>query len=47
MLILWNYMLYPISSTLQISEWMEVAQWCPTLCNPMDYTVHGILQITR
>ena len=21
-----------------------VAQWCPTLCNPMDYTVHGILQ---
>ena len=22
----------------------EVAQLCPTLCNPMDYTVHGILQ---
>jgi len=21
-----------------------VAQSCPTLCNPMDYTVHGILQ---
>ena len=21
-----------------------VAQSCPTFCNPMDYTVHGILQ---
>ena len=23
---------------------MKVAQSCPTLCDPMDYTVHGILQ---
>ena len=23
---------------------MKVAQSCPTLCNLMDYTVHGILQ---
>jgi len=23
---------------------LKVAQSCPTLCNPMDYTVHGILQ---
>ena len=23
---------------------MKVAQSCPTLCHPMDYTVHGILQ---
>ena len=23
---------------------MKVAQSCPTLCNPMDYTVYGILQ---
>ena len=23
---------------------MNVAQSCPTLCDPMDYTVHGILQ---
>ena len=23
---------------------VQVAQWCPTLCNPMDCTVHGILQ---
>ena len=27
-------------STLKV----KVAQPCPTLCNPMDYTVHGILQ---
>ena len=23
---------------------VKVAQSCPTLCDPMDYTVHGILQ---
>ena len=23
---------------------MKVARSCPTLCNPKDYTVHGILQ---
>ena len=23
---------------------VKVAQLYPTLCNPMDYTVHGILQ---
>ena len=23
---------------------VEVSQSCPTLCDPMDYTVHGILQ---
>ena len=23
---------------------VKVAQCCPSLCNPMDYTVHGILQ---
>ena len=23
---------------------MKVAQSCPTLCDPMDYTVYGILQ---
>ena len=23
---------------------MKVAQLCPTLCDPMDYTVYGILQ---
>ena len=23
---------------------VKVAKSCPTLCHPMDYTVHGILQ---
>ena len=23
---------------------VKVAQLCPTLCDPMDYTVHGTLQ---
>ena len=23
---------------------VQVTQLCPTLCNPMNYTVHGILQ---
>jgi len=23
---------------------VKVAQSCPTVCNPMDYGVHGILQ---
>ena len=29
-----------------VCVWSEVkvAQLCPTLCDPMDYTVHGILQ---
>ena len=36
-------------SQTQMSDWTtgllsEVAQSCPTLCDPMDYTVHGILQ---
>ena len=26
------------------SELVKAAQSCPTLCDPMDYTVHGILQ---
>ena len=27
-----------------LGEWVKVAQSCPTLCNPMGYTIHGILQ---
>ena len=27
-----------------LSEWVKVAQSCPTLCNSVDNTVHGILQ---
>ena len=29
---------------LSTSVKVKVAQSCPTLCSPMDYTVHGILQ---
>ena len=29
---------------LQLKVKVEVAQLCLTLCDPMDYTVHGILQ---
>ena len=36
------------SDTTEWLTWTElkvkVTQSCPTLCNPMDYTVHGILQ---
>ena len=34
---------------LSVSMWgkVKVAQSCPTLCNPMDYAVHGILQAWR
>ena len=28
----------------ELSCEVKVAQSCPTLCNPMDYIVHGILQ---
>ena len=31
-------------TTLRESSEVKVAQPCLTLCNPMDYTVHGILQ---
>ena len=30
---------YPV-----FTEWMGIAQSCPTLCDFMDYIVHGILQ---
>ena len=29
---------------MKILSEVKVAQLCPTLCKPMDYTVHGILQ---
>ena len=36
------------SAITKVLKWIEVkvkvAQSCPTLCDPMDYTVHGILQ---
>ena len=35
-----RYHLTPV----RMSEWVKVTQLCPTLCDPVDYTVHGILQ---
>ena len=29
---------------LEKEQKVKVTQWCLTLCNPMDYTVPGILQ---
>ena len=34
---------------LELSDWnfkvkVKLAQLCPTIWDPMDYTVHGILQ---
>ena len=31
-------------TTTWVTVSVRVAQLCPTLCDPMDYTVHGILQ---
>ena len=32
------------SSLIILCMYVKVTQSCLTLCNPMDYTVHGILQ---
>ena len=43
---LWHHIsvwVSPMSSAQRGSE-VKVTQLCLTLCNPMDYTVHGILQ---
>ena len=34
----------PWSSWERYTHSVKVAQSCPTLCDPMDYTVHGVLQ---
>ena len=31
-------------SLYETTSEVKLAQLCPTLCNPMDYTVYGILQ---
>ena len=28
----------------RFSEWVKIAQSCPTVCDPMEYTFHGIIQ---
>ena len=49
-LIPFTYILKHSCHTILYKLWKEseakvkVAQSCPTLCDPMDYTVHGILQ---
>ena len=35
---------FPCESPLLFGSEVKVAQLCPTLCDPMDYTVHEILQ---
>ena len=35
---------FPLKILLGSKMKVKVAQLCPTLCDPMDYTVHGILQ---
>ena len=35
----------PQSRNITSSPKVKVAQLCLTLCDPMDYTVHGILQV--
>ena len=35
-----------MSSFMCVCVCVKAAQSCPTLCDPMDYTVHGILQPT-
>ena len=37
---MWNMQLHQIFITVKV----KVARSCPTLCDPMDYTAHGILQ---
>ena len=36
--------LYCLSYQVLAVKWVKVAQSCLTLCDPMDYIVHGILQ---
>ena len=33
-----------VDDTTMAEVKVKFTQLCPTLCNPMDYTVHGILQ---
>ena len=52
----WSSLLFPLAHTdseltnrghfliTSLGRWVKVAQLCPTLCDPMGYTVHGILQ---
>jgi len=42
-----NFVLNTLPCSQFLASWkseVKVTQSCPTLCDPMDYTVHGILQ---
>ena len=46
---IWNIHQWPQDSKSQFSFQFQGCEWkdtdsCPTLCNPMDYRIHGILQ---
>ena len=42
----WKYnALETLSRQVRGALWVKVTQSCPTLCDPMDYTLHGILQV--
>ena len=38
------WLVVPILDSLTARSEVKVAQSCLTLCNPTDYTVHGVLQ---
>ena len=40
----WQRMTWLDGITNAMDMKVKVAQSCPTLCDPMDYTIHGILQ---
>ena len=44
-----DWFLALLANVLVVFKWSEVkvSQLCPTLCDPMDYTVHGILQARK
>ena len=35
---------FTVYNILMVFFFLKVTQSCPTLCDPMDYIVHGILQ---
>ena len=41
---IFKYIVQVIGSHYPTHSEVKVAQSCPTLCDPMDYTAHGILQ---
>ena len=40
----WNGLPFPSPKNIPYGKKVKVAQSCPTLCDLMDHTVHGILQ---